>query len=121
MPDQEHRTSHVEVDDDGSVVAFADVEYRGGAEAARATLHVEGGHRPPDTGARLVDAVIETPEVQDAGAVVAAVPKGEGEAIEHAHERLSSATTRVAGSTVLVEGQVPRQEPAPQERSAQED
>jgi hypothetical protein len=117
MPNDEHRTSHVEVDDDGSVVAFADVEYRGGAEAARATLHVEGGHRPPDTGARLVDAVMETSEVQEAGAVVAAVPKGEGAAIEHAHERLSAATARVAGSTVLVEGEVPRQNPGPQERS----
>jgi hypothetical protein len=100
-------SSRVEVDDDGAVVAFADVDRPEGSEAARASLHVEGGHRPPGTGARLVDAVLETEEVREAGAVIAAVPKGESEAIEKAHERLPEATTRQAGATVIVEGQLP--------------
>jgi hypothetical protein len=106
----ERPPSRIEVDDDGSVVAFADVDRPEGSDAARATLHVEGGHRPPGTGARLVDAVLETDEVREAGAVVAAVPKGEGEAIEKAHERLPDAITRQAGATVIVEGQLPREE-----------
>ncbi len=106
----DNRTSRVEVDQDGSVVAFAEVERPEGADVAKARLHVEGGHRPPGTGARLVDAVLETPEVQDAAAIVAAVPKGEGEAIQHAHERLPAATARSAGATVIVEGELPREE-----------
>ena len=100
-------SSHIELDDNGSVVAFADVERPEGSEAARATLHVEGGHRPPGTGARLVDAVLDTQEVREAGAVVASVPKGESEAIEKVHERMPEATTRPAGATVIVEGQLP--------------
>ena len=106
----ERPSSHIEVDDDGCVVAFADVERPEGSEAARATLHVEGGHRPPGTGARLIEAVLDTDEVREAGAVVAAVPKGEAEAIEKAHERLPEATTRAAGATVIVEGQLPRED-----------
>jgi hypothetical protein len=107
MAADERAPSHIEVDDNGSVVAFADVERPEGSEAARATLHVEGGHRPPGTGARLVEAVLETAEVREAGAVVAAVPKGESEAIEKVHERLPQATTRPAGATVIVEAQLP--------------
>jgi hypothetical protein len=106
----ERPSSRIEVDDDGAVVAFADVELPEGSDAARAQLHVEGGHRPPGTGARLVDAVLDAEEVREAGAVVAAVPKGEGEAIQKAHERLPDATTRAAGATVIVEGQLPREE-----------
>ena len=110
MPAGERPASRIEVDDDGSVVAFADVDRPEGSDAARATLHVEGGHRPPGTGARLVDAVLETDEVREAGAVIAAVPKGESEAIEKVHERLPGATTRPAGAPVIVEAQVPREE-----------
>ena len=106
----EQPTSRVEVDQDGSVVAFADVDLPEGAAAARASLHVEGGHRAPGTGAKLVNAVLETPQVQEAGAIVTAVPKGEGEAIAQVQERLPSASTRSAGSTVIVEGELPREE-----------
>jgi hypothetical protein len=108
MATADKSVSRVEVDEDGSVVAFADVERTEGADAATARLHVEGGHRPPGTGARLIDAVLQTPAVKEAGAVIAAVPKGDGEAIETMQQRLPSATTRSAGSTVIVEAEVPR-------------
>jgi len=106
MPENDSPASHVEVDQDGSVVAFADVDRPEGAEAARAALHVEAGHQAPDTGSRLVDAVLDTPQVREAGAVVAALPRGEADAIEHVQNRLPASTTRAAGATVIVEGQV---------------
>jgi hypothetical protein len=110
MAVDDRSASHVEVDQDGSVVAFADVDRPEGSDAARASLHVEAGHQPPDTGSRLVDAVLDTPQVKEAGAVVASLPRGEADALEHVQQRLPSSTTRAAGATVIVEGQVPPQE-----------
>ena len=110
MPENDSSASHVEVDQDGSVVAFAHVERPEGADAARAALHVEAGHRPPDTGSRLVDAVLDTPQVREAGAVVAALPRGEADAIQHVKNRLPTSTTRAAGATVIVEGEVPAED-----------
>jgi hypothetical protein len=110
MPANDQPQSRVEVDEDGTVAATATVDRPEGSPAARAALHVDPGHHAPGTSARLVDAVLETPEVREAGAVVAAVPRGDGEAIEHVHKRFPDATTRVAGATVIVEAEVPREE-----------
>jgi hypothetical protein len=108
MAGTDSSASHVEVDQDGSVVAFAEVDRPEGGDTARAALHVEAGHRPPDTGTRLVDAVLDTPQVREAAAVVAALPRGEADALQHVQDRLPSSTTRTAGATVIVEGQVPK-------------
>ena len=106
MPAKDQPHSRVEVDEDGTVVASAEVDLPEGSAAARAALHVESGHHAPGTSARLVDAVLETKEVREAGRLVAAVPKGDAEAIEHVHERIPTATTRPAGSSVIVEAEV---------------
>ena len=106
MPANEQPRTRVEVDEDGTVVASAEVDLPEGSPAARAALHVEPGHRAPGTSSRLVDAVLDTTEVREAGKVVAAVPKGDAEAIEHVHARIPSATTRLAGSSVIVEADV---------------
>src|SRR4051794_25954652 len=106
MPVNDQPRSRVEVDDDGKGVASADVELPEGSPAARAALHVEPGHHKPGTSSRLVDAVLETKEVREAGRLVASVPKGDGEAIEHVHERIPTATTRSAGASVIVEAEV---------------
>lgn len=111
MPvNQDQPRSRVEVDEDGTVVASAEVDLPEGSPAARAALHVEPGHRAPGTSTRLVDAVLETEQVRQAGRLVAAVPRGDGEAIQHVHERMPSATTRAAGSTVIVEAQLEQPE-----------
>ena len=110
MPENDSSASHVEVAQDGSVVAFADVDRPEGADAAHAALHVEAGHCAPDTGSRLVDAVLDTPQVREAGTVVAALPRGEADALQHVKDRLPASTTRAAGATVIVEGQVPAQD-----------
>ena len=107
MPVSEQPHTRVEVDEDGTVVASARVDRPEGSPAARAALHVEAGHHAPGTSARLVDAVLETAEVREAEALVAVVPKGDGEAIDHVHERFPDATTRVAGATVIVETDLP--------------
>ena len=100
----------VAVEEDGTVAATAKIDRPEGSPAAQVALHVESGHRAPGTSSRLVDAVLEAPEVRAAGAVVAAVPKGDGEAIEQVHARIPDATTRVAGATVIVEAELPREE-----------
>jgi len=55
--------SRISVDDeDGRHVAAADIEVVDSSEV-RASLHVESGHLPVGTRTRLVDAVLDTPEV----------------------------------------------------------
>jgi hypothetical protein len=110
MAENDSSASHVEIDQDGSVIAFADVDRPEGTDTARAALHVEAGHRAPDTGARLVDAVLDTPQVREADAVVAALPRGQADALEHVQDRLPASTTRTAGATVIVEGRAPKDE-----------
>jgi hypothetical protein len=106
----DERGSRVEVVQDGAPVAFAEVDHPHGSTAVRATLHVEAGHRAPGTVAGLVDAVLDDPAAQRSDAVVAVVPRGQAEAIEHIQERLESCTIRSAGSSVIIEGQLPDEE-----------
>jgi len=55
--------SQISVDDeDGRHMAAADIEVVDPSEV-RASLHVESGHLPVGTRTRLVDAVLDTPEV----------------------------------------------------------
>jgi len=115
MPANDQPQSHVEVEENGTVAATAKIDRPEGSSAARAALHVESGHHAPGTSSRLVDAVLENPEVREAGSLLAVVPKGDGEAIQQVHARCPDATTRVAGATVIVEAELPRDAKPPQE------
>jgi hypothetical protein len=61
----------------------------------------------PGTRAGLVDAVMDLPEVQASARLEAAVPRGDGESLERLRERTEDTATRPAGSTTLVDADIP--------------
>lgn len=66
----------------------------------------------PGDRARLVDAVMNLPEVQDSAHLAAAVPLGDSESLQRLRERAQDVTTRPAGSTAIVDADIPpRREP----------
>jgi uncharacterized phage protein gp47/JayE len=104
---------HVEVRNGDQSIAAADVTTAAGAEGtARASLHAAPGHIPPGSRASLVDAVMDTPEVQASTRLEATVPLGDGESLERLRQRTEDAVTRPAGSTALFDANIPP--PTPQ-------
>ena len=93
-------------DDHGRPVAAAEIEVVE-PEVARASLHVEAGHLPAGTRERLVDAVMDAPEVRSSRQVQVALPLGQTEILEPVRDRCGTAETRAAGSTALVDGALP--------------
>lgn len=101
---------HVEVKDGDQSIAAADVTTAAGAEGtARASLHATPGHIPPGSRASLVDAVMDTPEVQASTRLEATVPLGDGESLDRLRQRTEDAVTRPAGSTALFDASIPPQ------------
>jgi uncharacterized phage protein gp47/JayE len=102
----------VEVKDGDQPVAAAEVTTAEGAEGtARASLHAAPGHTPPGSRASLVDAIMDTPEVQASTRLEATVPLGDGESLERLRERTVDAVTRPAGSTALLDANIPPARP----------
>ena len=102
------RPRHIEVGDDGQPVAAAEVTTSEGAEGTvRASLHASAGHMTPGSRASLVDAVMDLPEVQASTRMEATVPLGDGESLERLRERTEDAVTRSAGSTTLLDANIP--------------
>jgi uncharacterized phage protein gp47/JayE len=102
------RPRHIEVDDDGQSVAAAEVTTSAGADGTvRASLHVQAGHITPGSRASLVDAVMDLPEVQASTRLEATIPVGDGESLERLRERTQDAVTRQAGSTTLLDANIP--------------
>ena len=100
--------SRVEVKDDDQVVAAAEVTTREQAEGTvRASLLPSSGHTPPGSRASLVDAVMDQPEVQAGSRLEATVPLGDAESLERLRERTEDTATRPAGSTALVDADLP--------------
>jgi hypothetical protein len=83
-------------------VATADVEFVG-RSAARASLHIESGHLPAGIRTRLVDALLDTPEVSSCKHLLVALPLGDTEILDRIHQRCDPADVRPAGATCLVE------------------
>ena len=99
---------HVEVRIGDQTVAAAEVTTAEGAEGtARTSLHAMSGHIAPGSRASLVDAVMDLPEVQASARLEAAVTRGDGESLERLRERTEGAVTRPAGSTTLVDADIP--------------
>ena len=67
------------------------------------------GHRCfPHPGLRLrVDAVMDLPEVQASSRLEATLPLGDAGSLERLRERTEDTVTRPAGSTVLVDADIP--------------
>jgi hypothetical protein len=111
-PDNCHR---VEVKFGDQTVAAAEVRPLERAEGiVRTTLHPSSGHIPPGSRASLVDAVLDLPEVQASSRLEATVPLGDSESLERLRERTEDLVTRPAGSTALVDADIPsRKRPEP--------
>ena len=99
----------VEVKDGDRTVAAAEVTTAQGPEGtARTSLHatspdVRAGYR-----ADLVDAVMDSPEVQASTRLEATIPLGDGEMLARLRERTPGTRSRSqAGSTALVDANIP--------------
>ncbi len=99
---------HIEMKDGDQTIAAADVTISPEPDAtAQASLHAASGHITPGSRASLVDAVMDLPEVQESTRLKAAVPLGDTESLWRLRERTEDAATRPAGSTALVEANIP--------------
>lgn len=93
---------HVEISDGERVVAAAEVTANGPEEAARVSLRAEAGHIAPGSRARLVDAVLDLPEVQDSARLEATLPLGDAESLNRLQEKCEDVETRPAGASALL-------------------
>jgi hypothetical protein len=92
--------------DDGAMLAVAHVDLVD-ADTVRASLHVEPGHLPARVRTRLVDAVFDDPDVRRRHQVQITLPLGDFEILDRVRQRGVIATFRAAGSTCLVEAELP--------------
>jgi hypothetical protein len=110
------KSRRVEVKDEDQTVAAAEVTPLENSEGTvRTSLHPSSGPTVPGSRASLVDAVMDTPEVQNSARLEATLPRGDAESLERLRERTDVTVTRPAGSTTLVDGDIPsasREEPS---------
>ena len=97
----------VQVEQDGRVVAEAEIERLDPPGAVKAAVHVESGHLPTGVRSRLVADVFDCPEVKDAEHFTGVVPRGDAELLDCMRERLTDPATRPAGASVIVEADTP--------------
>jgi hypothetical protein len=98
---------HVQISDDHGTIASADVTItQQTVRTARASLRAAAGHLAPGSRARLVDAVLDLPELHNGGRLEAAFPLGDSETLCRLRQRCTDVTTHPAGSTVLLEATI---------------
>ena len=97
--------SVVRVQGDGRVLAEADIRRTGPGVVATA-MHLESGHVPVGTGTRLVDAVLEHPDVDGAQRLVATMPLNDTEMLDRVRQRSDEVEARAAGATKIVEARL---------------
>ena len=88
---------------DGHLVAAARISRTDDPDVVRSAMHVESGHLPAGSRTRLVDAVLEDPQVCAASHLAASVPTGDTEMLDRLRERTRSVDVSSAGATALVE------------------
>jgi hypothetical protein len=97
-------------DDEDRTAAVAEVTTaRGPDGTVRASMHAKSEHVRPGDRAALVDEVMGLPEVWESDRMEAAVPLGDAESVERLRERTDGAVLRVAGSTTLLDANLPPQ------------
>jgi hypothetical protein len=92
--------------EDGSTLAIAMIDIID-PDVVRASLHVTPGHLPAGTRTRLVDAVFDDPEVRSRRRLQVTLPPGDTEILDRLRERGVLTSFRAAGSTSLVEADLP--------------
>jgi hypothetical protein len=104
-PDKSH---HIEVKEGEQTVATAEVTTLDDAEGTvRASLLPSSGPAPPGSRAGLVDAVMDLPEVQASSRLQATIPLGDADSLQRLRERTEDTVIRSAGSTALVDADIP--------------
>ncbi len=99
---------HVEVNDGDRAVAAAEVTTsQGPARTARASLRAQAGHITPGVRARLVDAVLDLPEVQESTRLTAVFPLGDSESLHQLQKRCEDVRTHPAGASAVLEATLP--------------
>ena len=107
------KSRHVEVKDGDQTVAAAEVSKVEHAEGTiRTSLLPPSGSAPPGSRASLVDAVMDLPEVRASSRLEATLPLGDAESLERLRERTQDTVSRPAGSTTLVDADIPPAEPS---------
>jgi hypothetical protein len=99
-------------DEDGRPVGRAEIEVVDDS-VVRASLHVESGHLQPGTRRRLVDAVLDAPEVRSRDHLQATVPIGDAEMLDRVRDRSDHSETRGAGASCLIDADLPAQDGPP--------
>jgi hypothetical protein len=98
---------HLEISDSHVVIASADVTISQQSDRiAWASLRAIAGHLAPGVRARLVDAVLDLPELDDGTRLQAAFRLGDSETLFRLQERCTDVTTHPAGTTVLLQATV---------------
>lgn len=104
-------------DEDGRRVASADIEVV--ENATRTSLRVEAGHLPAGTRERLVDAVLDSPEVDASRHIEASIPIGDTDMLRRLRERCDITESRAAGASCLINAEIPDTRTTPdQDRGA---
>lgn len=101
------------IEANGRTLASAEVHPTDKPGVVHSDMHVESGHLPGGTRARLVDAVLDSPEMDRAERLLATMPIGDVEMLERVRQRCDDVEARAAGATKLVDVRLEhRTEPA---------
>jgi hypothetical protein len=103
----------IRIEADGHTVATAEVHPTGEPGVVHSDLHVESGHLPGGTRTRLVDAVLEHPQVDVAERLLATMPLGDTEMLARVRERCLQVEAHAAGATKIVEARLEHAASAP--------
>jgi hypothetical protein len=101
---EDHPT--IAIEDDGRTLATAEMHPADGTGVLHSDLHVESGHLPAGTRARLVDAVLDSSDADGADHLRATMPLGDTEMLERVRERCDDVETRAAGATKIVDARL---------------
>jgi hypothetical protein len=99
------------IETDGRTLATAEVHQTDDARVVHSDLHVESGQLPAGTRSRLVDAVLEHPDVDSADRLLATMPLGDTEMLARVRERCDDVEAHAAGATKIVEARLEHGQP----------
>jgi hypothetical protein len=95
---------HVEITEDGRTLAAAEVSTPSHPHGtAHVVLRAESGHLPIGTRARLIDAVLDLPNVQSSDHLQAYAPIGDSESLGQIRQRTTDMRTHAAGCTAIID------------------
>jgi len=100
---RDQQDSSIRIEDGGRVLATAEVTPTDAPGVVHSDLHVEPGQLPQGTRTRLVDAVLDSPQVDGAEKLLATMPISDTEMLARVRERCDDVEARAAGATKLVE------------------